>query len=52
MSHEHKNMLLSIFHNETIEDEGFRVKDLDCWKKFDEMITHDKQVELTMKLAF
>jgi len=52
MERENETMLLTLYHNETFADEGFRVTDLGCWEEFDEMMTHDEQVELRMKLEF
>ena len=34
------------------EGEGFRVKNADCWEKLEDMMTHDEQAELSMKLSY
>jgi len=34
------------------EGEGFRVQNADCWEKLEDMMTHDEQAELSMKLSY
>jgi len=52
MKHEEKPMFLSIYNREDITDEGFRVKDRECWEEFRQMMEHDKQVKLKLMLSF
>ena len=52
MKHEEKPMLLAIFNKEEITDEGFRVKDVECWREFRDMMEHDGQVKLKLMLSF
>ena len=51
--HEHKDLLLSIYHDPAIADEeGFRVTSLACWKLFEKMMANDKQVQSSMSIKF
>jgi len=52
MEHETETKLFSVFHDETVDTEGFRIVDDSCWTEFEKMIEEDKQTELRMKLDF
>ena len=43
-----KRVLLSIFQNEEILDDGFRFSEKGCWKKFAKMIRLEKQAKLSL----
>lgn len=47
---DNKPVLLSIFHDEAILDDGFKVLDLNCWKQFVEMIKNDTQAKLSLTM--
>lgn len=52
MEHKNETMLFTLFHDKDFTDEGFRVKNLTCWEKFEEMMDQNEQVKLSMKLSF
>merc|ERR1712122_432068 len=52
MEHKNETMLFTLFHDKDFTDEGFRVKDLTCWKNFEKMMDQNEQVKLSMRLSF
>lgn len=51
LMHKNESMLLSIYHKADLDLEGFRVKDVECWRKFERMIETDKQAKISLTLA-
>merc|ERR1711884_511698 len=45
-------VLWTLYNLPEFEGEGFRVKEIECWRKFDKLMSDDRQVELSVRLSF
>jgi len=53
--HNDEPVFFSVFQNKTEIPqgfEGFQFKDMSCWMEFEQMLQHDEQTEVSMRLSF